>query len=181
MNGWNDIVTPNTSKTYGFSLVWTPNSRVRLTQNYLIGPQMANTNSHWRNLTDTVVQFKVTPRLSLLENFDWGGGDTIPGVNSVFWTGIATYVRYAFNDLYAFAIRYEYYNDHNGFTTGTPKHINECTLRLERTFAHHLISRLEFRRDMSNASVFPGGTIFTKNQNTLETGLMYAFDIHGAR
>ncbi len=182
VNGWNDIVAPNTGKTYGFSLAWTPNSKVSLTQNYLGGPQMLNTNKHWRNLSDTVVQFNVTKKLALLENFDYGGGDMIPGVvNSVFWTGVATYARYAFNDKYAFTVRYEYYDDHDGFTTGTRQHINEYTATLERIFAHHLITRLEFRRDMSSAPVFPRGTIFAKNQNTLELGMMYVFDIHGAQ
>lgn len=182
VNGWNDIVAVNTGKTYGFSLALTPSSKVSITQNYLGGPQTPNTNSHWRNLSDTVVQINVTPKLSLLENYDWGGGDMIPGVNSVHWQGIATYARYAFADQYAFAVRYEYYDDHDGFTTGTVQHVNEYTLTLERTFAQHLISRLEFRRDMSNEPVFPRGAAeLIKNQNTLELGLMYVFDIHGAR
>jgi hypothetical protein len=52
---------------------------------------------------------------------------------------------------------------------------------LQRTFAHDLISRLEFRRDMSNVPFFPRGVAdLTKNQNTLELGLMYVFSIHGA-
>ena len=183
VNGWNDIVAPNTGRTYGFSLAWTPSSKVSVTQNYLGGPQMLNTNSHWRHLTDTVVQFNVTPKLSLLENFDWGGGDLPVGLlNSVYWTGIATYARYAFNDRYAFTVRYEYYNDHNGFTTGAAQHIHEYTATLERTFAGHLISRLEFRRDMSDQPFFPRGVAeFSKNQNTVDIGLVYVFDIHGAQ
>ena len=182
VNGWNDIVAVNTGKTYGFSLAWTPSSKVSVTQNYLGGPQTPNTNKHWRNLTDTVVQFNVTQKLALLENFDWGGGDMMPGVtDSVYWTGIATYAKYDFNDKYDVAVRYEYYNDHYGFTTGTPQHINEYTLTLQRTFAQHLISRLEFRRDISNAAVFPRGVAgLVKGQNTLELGMMYVFDVHGA-
>jgi hypothetical protein len=181
VNGWNDIVAVNTGKTYGFSLALAPSSKVSITQNYLGGPQTPGTNSHWRNLSDTVVQFNVTPKLSLLENFDYGAGDMMPGVNSVYWTGIATYAKYTFNSQYAFAARYEYYNDHYGFTTGTAQHINEFTLTFQRVFAHDLISRLEFRRDMSNVPYFPRGVAeLVKNQNTLELGLMYVFSIHGA-
>jgi Putative beta-barrel porin-2, OmpL-like. bbp2 len=181
LNGWNNIVAVNTGKTYGFSLALTPNSKISITQNYLGGPQTPNTNSHWRNLSDTVVQFNVTKKLSLLENYDWGGGDMIPGANSVHWQGIATYARYAFNSQYAFTARYEYYDDHDGFTTLTKQHINEYTVTLERTFAHDLVSRLEFRRDMSSQPVFPRGVAeLTKNQNTLELGLIYVFNIHGA-
>jgi hypothetical protein len=181
VNGWNDIVAVNTGKTYGFSLALAPSSKVSITQNYLGGPQTPGTNSHWRNLSDTVVQFNVTPKLSLLENFDYGAGDMMPGVNSVYWTGIATYAKYTFNSQYAFAARYEYYNDHYGFTTGTAQHINEFTLTFQRVFAHDLISRLEFRRDISNVPYFPRGVAeLVKNQNTLELGLMYVFSIHGA-
>ncbi|HET9180233.1 MAG TPA: outer membrane beta-barrel protein [Terriglobia bacterium] len=181
VNGWNNIVAVNTGKTYGFSLALAPSSKVSITQNYLGGPQTPNTNAHWRHLSDTVVQFNVTPKFSLLENFDYGAGDMIPGVNSVKWTGIATYARYAFNDRNAFAARYEYYDDQNGFTTGTVQHIQEYTLTLERTFAHGLISRLEFRRDMSDVPFFRRSVDLTKNQNTMELGLIYVFDIHGAR
>ena len=181
-NGWNDMVALNTGKTYGFSLAWAPSSKVSVTQNYLAGPQMVDTNSHWRHLTDTVVQFNVTPKLSLMENFDWGGGDMVSGVGSAYWTGIATYARYAFDDRYAFAVRYEYYDDHDGFTTGVAQHINEYTLTFERTFARHLITRLEFRRDMSDVPFFPRGVAdLSKNQNTADIGLMYVFDIYGAR
>ena len=181
VNGWNNIVAVNTGKTYGFSLALAPSSKVSITQNYLGGPQTPGTNAHWRNLSDTVVQLNVTKKLSLLENFDYGSGDMIPGVNSVDWKGIATYAKYAFNDQYSFGVRYEYYDDPNGFTTGTVQHINEYTITLQRTFAHDLVSRLEFRRDMSNVPFFPRGVAeFTKNQNTLELGLMYVFSIHGA-
>ena len=181
VNGWNNIVAVNTGKTVGFSLALTPSSKVSITQNYLGGPQTPDTNSHWRHLSDTVVQINLTPKLSLLENFDYGAGDMIPGVNSVKWSGIATYARYAFNNQYAFTARYEYYNDHDGFSTGTVQHIHEYTLTLERKFAHNLISRLEFRRDMSDVPFFPRGVAdLTKNQNTMDLGLMYVFDIHGA-
>jgi Putative beta-barrel porin-2, OmpL-like. bbp2 len=183
VNGWNNVVAANTGRTYGFSLALTPSSKVSLSENYLGGPQMLDTNSHWRNLSDTVLTINVTPKFSLLENFDWGGGDMPVGVlNPVHWKGIATYARYAFNDRYAFAARYEYYDDEDGFTTGTTQHINEYTLTLQRTFAQHLISRLEFRRDMSNQPFFPRGVAeFSKNQNTVDIGLIYVFDIHGAQ
>ena len=179
LNGWNDVVAPNTGKTYGASFAWNATKKLTVTQNYLAGPQMLNINQHWRQLSDTVVQYNVTSKLSLLENYDWGGGDMIPNyIGPVHWNGIASYVRYAFNDKEALAVRYEYYDDRSGFTTGMPQDINEYTATLERIFAQHLTTRLEFRRDMSNAPFFPQGTSFAKNQNTLEAGLMYVFNIH---
>jgi len=108
----------------------------------------------------------------------------IPGVaNSVHWLGFATYGRYAFTGNTAFTARYEYYDDHDGFTMlGLPhQHVHEYTATLEHIFAGYLITRLEFRRDMSNQYFFPMGDGLSKNQNTLTAGLMYLFDIHTAK
>ena len=50
-------------------------------------------------------------------------GFTDPVTNTlshpVFWTGVAGYIKYAFNSSSAISTRYEYYDDHDGFTTGT--------------------------------------------------------------
>ena len=51
---------------------------------------------------------------------------------------------------YALATRYEYFDDRDGFNTGTAQHFNEFTETFERIVAKHLITRWEYRRDMSN-------------------------------
>ena len=134
----------------------------------------------WRQLTDTVVTYSPTGKLSLMANFDYSRGDQPTGLTRpVWWSGIAGYLRYAFNDKYAFAGRYEYYNDHNGFTIATPtaQHLNEFTATLERKIGSGLITRLEFRRDMSNRPTLFKGSAPTDAQNTLTGGLIYVFDL----
>jgi hypothetical protein len=42
--------------------------------------------------------------------------------------------------------------------------------------AHHIISRFEFRRDMSNQAAFLKGSNPVKDQNTLTGGLVFTFD-----
>lgn len=182
VNGWNDVIDNNTGKTYGFSLAWTPSKKWTLTQNYLAGPETADTNRHWRQLTDTVIQYNATSKLSFLLNYDWGGGDVMPGrIRPVFWTGAAGYLRYAFNDHNALTTRYEYYDDHDGFTTLTPQNLNEFTETYEHIFGAHLVTRLEYRRDISNHPVFMEGAGFVDNQNTLTGGIMFNFDLHKAQ
>jgi hypothetical protein len=118
-----------------------------------------------------------------MANFDYGRGDEPAGLTRpVWWSGIAGYLRYAFNDKYAFAGRYEYYNDHNGFTIGTPgnltpQHLNEFTTTFERKIGSGLITRLEFRRDMSNRRTLLKGSTPTDAQNTVTGGLIYVFDL----
>ena len=177
VNGWNDVVDNNTGKTYGVSFGWNPTKKLSVIQNYLAGPETADTNRHWRQLSDTVVTYLATNKLSLMANYDYGRGDHVPGlVRPAYWTGAAGYVRYAFSDRYALATRYEYYNDHDGFTTGIPQHVSEFTGTFERRVAQHLITRLEFRRDFSNQPAFLEGEQPVKAQNTLAGGLVYVFD-----
>jgi hypothetical protein len=182
VNGWNNLVENNTGKTYGMSLGWNVTKKISVTQNYMAGPEQA-ANSNWRQLWDTVITYSPTSRLSLMANSDYGRGDLVAGViHPVYWTGLAGYVKYAFNDKYALATRYEYYDDHDGFTTGTAQNFNGVTGTFQRTIASHILTRLEFRRDMSNRPTFvKGNNVPALGQNTATAGLVFMFDSREAR
>jgi Putative beta-barrel porin-2, OmpL-like. bbp2 len=177
VNGWNGSVDNNSGKTAGFSLAWTPNKKTSLTENFLFGPEHGNDNSDFRQLSDTVLTFTPTAKLSLMANLDYGH-DTAPSTPSLSanWGGVALYAKYAPNDKYAFAIRGEYFNDHEGFATGIAQNMGEFTATFQRTIAKSIISRVEFRRDISNQPVFPyhsGRPI--RDQNTVSVGVIYGF------
>ncbi len=178
VNGWNNVIDNNSGKTYGLTFAWTPNKKFSLSQGYMAGPETTNVNSDWRQLWDTVATINVTKRLTLMFNYDYGRGDRMLGIpDPVYWTGIASYFKYALNDKYSFSGRYEYYNDHYGFTTGTPGHIQEVTGTFEHPFASHIISRLEFRHDMANNPIFTkGASTPVSNQTTLTAGMVFTFD-----
>ncbi len=178
VNGWNSVYDNNTGKSVGLSFAWIPSKKLSITQGYMAGPETAETKGNWRQLVDTVVTYSPTSRLTTMVNFDYGRGDHIVSlVRPVYWAGIAGFVRYAFNERYALATRYEYYNDHDGFTTGTAQHLHEVTGTFQRVVAHHLITRLEFRRDFSNRPVFLKGNSPVSGQNTMTAGIVYAFDL----
>ena len=177
-NGWNDIVDNNTGLNYGFSFAWTPNKKWAVTENYCIGPEQFRNTSNYRQMEDIVVAYNPTSKLSLMVNYDYGRGDRVAAFpNPVWWTGMAGYLKYQFNDKWAYATRYEYYNDHFGFTTGTPQHVNEMTETFERKILGTLITRLEYRRDMSNRPSLFKGAMPVDQQDTLEVGLIYTFDL----
>ena len=185
VNGWNNVIDNNTGKTYGLSFGWNPNKKLGLVQTYLAGPEENSTNHNLRQLSDTVITYSPTGKLSFMVNGDYGRGDrfiTDTALNTfshpVFWTGVGGYVKYAFTSHSAFATRYEYYDDHDGFTTGTllPTDFNEFTTTFERLMAHHIISRFEYRRDMSNQPVFLKGSSPVLAQNTMTAGLVFTFD-----
>jgi hypothetical protein len=190
VNGWNNVVDNNTGKTYGIGFGWNPNKKFGIVQNYMAGPEENGLNHIVRQLSDTVITYSPTSKLSFMVNGDYGRGDRVvidPATNTfsppVFWTGVAGYVRYALPGSSAIATRYEYYDDHDGFTTGTlvPTHFHEVTATFERIMAHHIISRFEFRRDMSNQPVFLKGTTPVFDQNTLTAGLVFTFDSREAK
>ncbi len=183
VNGWNNVLDNNTGKTYGIGFGWNPTKKISFTQNFMAGPEQSNNNSNWRQLWDTVITYSPTSKLSFTLNTDYGRGDRMKGVvDPVFWTGAAGYVKYAFNEKYAVVTRYEYYDDANGFTTGTAQHFNGFTATFQRLTAEHILSRLEFRRDMSNEPTFVRGNGLPAGaQNTLTAGLVFMFDSREAK
>ena len=127
-------------------------------------------------------------------NGDYGRRESTSPIQPVDWWGAAGYVKYQFNPKYAFATRYEYYNDPNRYTTGCGlapclggtgpfdpnghgPHIQEFTATFERRIATHLITRLEYRHDESNQSFFPkASTQHVSGQNTLAVGMMFVLE-----
>jgi hypothetical protein len=177
VNGWNSVVDNNVGKTYGVGFGWTPTKKLSITQNYMAGPETAGVTANWRQLSDTVISYAATSKLSLMANVDYGRGDRVEGIaNPVDWSGVAGYARYAFTPQLALAARYEYYNDHDGFTTGTKQHINGFTGTLERRIASHLISRFEVRHDQSSADVFQTTDKLAKSQTTVTGGLVFVLE-----
>lgn len=189
VNGWNNIIENNTGKTYGVGFGWAPSKKLSFVQNYMAGPELASnldpggSNSSWRQLWDTIVTISPTRKLSFIVNADYGHGDRISGLATpVFWAGVAGYIKYAFNDKYALMGRYEYYDDHDGFTTGSAQHFNGITGTFQRMIAGHIMSRLEYRRDISNQPTFvKGGGLPVTAQNTVTAGLVFMFDSREAK
>jgi hypothetical protein len=182
VNGWNNSIDNNSGKTTGFSAAWTPNSKFSLIQNYLVGPEQFNDNSNFRHLSDTVVSFSPNSKLSFLANYDYGHDHLTGAPFSVHWSGIAGYIKYAPNDKWGFAGRGEYFSDNGGTQSGTPQKLSEFTLTLQRMLASKLMTRLEFRRDMSDQNVFPDHASGLKDsQNTVTLGMVYAFSSADAK
>ncbi len=193
-NGWNDVIHDsstgfnNSGKTGGLTFVWNASKKLTVTENWMGGPGATQLDGdHWRNLFDTVIAYNLNPKLSFQLNGDYGRVErtTLTPNTSVDWWGAAGYIKYQFNPKYAFATRYEYYNDPNGYTTGIfdanghGPHIHEVTATLERRIATHLISRLEYRHDESNQAFFPKGKAsnpLVNGQNTMAIGMMFVLE-----
>jgi hypothetical protein len=182
VNGWNNSVDNNTGKTFGFSAAWTPNSKWSVIENYLTGPEHNNDNSSFRTLTDTVISYNPTAKLSLMANYDYGRDHFVAGGPPFIegplakWSGLAGYVKYAPNAKWYIALRGEYFDDNQGFSTGVPQELNEFTATFQRVLAKSLMTRLEVRRDNTDSRFFikDNGTPVA-SQTTATLGLIYAF------
>ena len=108
-------------------------------------------------------------------NGDWAQDHPL-GASKSWWAGAAGYLKYQLDPKWAVAGRYEYYDDHAGFTTLVPEHLHEFTGTLERKISGNLISRFEYRYDLSNRNVFANAARPINNQHTVLGGLIYVFD-----
>jgi len=174
-NGWNNVDDNNSGKTIGFTGTVTVN-RITWTHNYYFGPEKADTNRGFRHLYDTTVLVAVNRFTSFYINYDYGLDRRLEG-GSDHWMGIAGAARFILTPKIALAPRLEWFNDANGFSTGTAQRIKEVTLTGEYLFIPGVIGRLEYRRDWSNVPFFQRGSIpdASKNQTTLLGGLILSF------
>jgi hypothetical protein len=162
-----------------------------------------NSPKLWRHTLDVVVGYNATSKLSFLANADYARGDKasyFPATNtfspSVWWTGFAGYAKYAPDDKDYVAVRYEYFEDHNGFATSTATtpppflvgvpsrtHFNTITGTYQRTVSSHILTRLEYRRDMSQFPIYQLSDFTTgvKYQDTVSIGVILLFDSRDAK
>ena len=173
VQGWNNIYDNNSGKTFGFTgaYAW---KKVTWSHNYYVGPEKSGTNDGIRHLYDTTVLVNATDNLSYYVNVDYGRDKNIGSGASV-WTGIAAATRYGFKKKFAVAARGEWFDDYDGFSTGTKQSMQEVTLTGEYKPTDWLVSRLEFRNDWSDKNVFEKGSGVTKNQATILFGLVAYF------
>jgi hypothetical protein len=178
VNGWNNILDTNSGKTFAGQISLTPSSKFGITQTYMVGPEGALNNDDYRQLSDTIVTISPTSKLSFILNGIFSRGDRLAGIADPVWSaGGAGFVRYALSDSNAIAGRYEYLNDHYGFSTGTAQRIHGITGTYERKIANNIITRWEYRRDFSNEPFFlKGASNMVKAQSTATAGLMFTFD-----
>ena len=174
VNGWNNVGDNNGAKSVGLQATLTPVPALSIVQTYVGGPEQSRDDRDWRHLADTVITVTATPRLTLAANYDYGR-DSLAGAR-VKWQGVAGYIRYRANNRLAVSSRWEWYDDHNGFTSGTPQRIKESTLTGEWKARKNSLLRVEYRRDSSSRACFlKKVTEHVDHQDTLTLAVIVGF------
>lgn len=180
VNGWNNIEDNNSGKTAGLVGAFTF-KKFTWTNDYYFGPENTATNKGIRQLYDTTLLLTPSDKVSFYINFDHGVDKLVstgsPLENKVSWTGVAGAAHFQINNWFALSPRLEWFNDENGFSTGTKQQVKEFTMTAEGKMSQGLLARLEFRRDWSDHNFFDrGGTpSASKTETTIALGIVAFF------
>ncbi len=178
VNGWDNTSDNNSGKTGGLSVGYSPLEQFSTTLNLMYGPEKDDNNHDNRFLLDWVGTVKPMKNLSFILNIDYGTDQhSAPDGGEAKWYGWAVIGKYDFNEWFSVALRGEYFDDPQGFRTGTAQRLKEVTLTPQFVVAKNLLVRPECRHDWSNKESFPGsaGSNTKKEQDTIALGVMYTW------
>jgi len=182
VNGWNNVSKSNGGVTVGLTSAYVK-PKYTWNVNYYGGPENPNTTTGMRNLIDSTLLLTPNAKLNAYINYDYGQNRdalTNPAPNNDtklnHWQGVAIAARGQATGKQALAGRFEYFNDPNGFTTGTKQHLYEVTATYEYKWLAGLLTRIEYRDDWSNVNYFTQNTTgAVKSQSTLTAGIVAFF------
>ena len=188
VNGWNNVKDNNVSKSVGLTGSYKPHEKITFVGNLLVGHENSFIATS-RQLYDAILTINVSDSVTMMANYDYGRDrfvDTssflaVEGARA-HWQGIAGYIKYKVNDTFTLSTRYEWFDDHDGFMTGTAQELQSGTGTMTIPFSDMTVW-LEYRRDWGNRFVFAGSrpTPFghtpdqREDQTTVTLGLTYNF------
>ena len=175
VNGWNNIEDNNSGKTVGLTATYTK-PKFAWTNTWYGGPEKAASNKGRRNLYDSVLTLTPADKVNAYLNFDYGQERALDrSLNR--WIGFAGAIRISPTKWFAITPRGEYFYDANGFNTGRKQKVNEVTVTGEFKMAEGMLTRLEYRRDNSDALFFERGATpdAAETQNTFLVGVIAFF------
>ena len=180
VNGWDDAIDNNASKSVGAQLMVKPIDPVALYVNYIGGPENADDNHSIRQVVDLVGTLTVSPTLSLGVNADFGTEDgtslVTPGEDAT-WNGVAGYAKIGTASPFSLGLRAETFKDNGGTRLGIGEaRVNEFTVTPAFKFGSNFVVRAEGRYDTSDSAPFVDDKgISKKNQATVGLNAIWVY------
>ena len=192
VNGWDNVIDSNKSKTFLGGLTWKPLDVLTWSFNGTYGAEQPDRGGSKRGVFDTVLSYNWNDNITLAANYDYGTESNFTSDDgpTAIWQGVAGYVSIGgalfHPDLAPFSLsqRLEWFSDEDGARTGTAQDLWEATTTLKWKITDHLHARFEFRHDDSSKKVFSKKiyhsgdetiTQFIGHQNTVAAELSYLF------
>lgn len=172
-NGWNNMNSINSGKTVGGQLRWSLSKDSNITYNFIGGPQQPQSGV-LRMVHEINTTLVLNSRFTVAADFTAGRED-----NSS-WRAATVAMKYQLNDSLYISPRAEVFDDIDGFLLGTPgsrQLVQSYTLTASYLLSGGLETRLEVRRDSSNAKTEPFQTTTgtSSAQTTILGALLYKF------
>lgn len=168
-NGWDQLKDTNAQKTGELGASFTAGALSVFASGYA-GNELGagGTTNGPRTIADVVVTVKAGDALTFILNGDYGGqADAIAPGSDAKWSGVAGYANVQLNPAWRGSLRAEYFDDKDGFRTGTSQKWKEVTLTMGHACSSNLDLLFEVRGDKSDALAFTkdGGTPTDKNSS----------------
>jgi hypothetical protein len=180
VNGWDDAIDNNASKSVGAQIMLKPIDPVALYVNYIGGPENADDNHSIRQVVDLVGTLTVNPTFSLGVNADFGTEDgtslVTPGEDAT-WNGVAGYAKISTTSPFSLGLRAETFKDNGGTRLGIGEaRVNEFTVTPAFKFGSNFVVRAEGRYDSSDSAPFVDDKgIAKKNQATIGLNAIWVY------
>ena len=181
VNGWDNATDNNRDKSVGAQLGLTPCAAFSAYMNFLSGVERPDGSGNARWILDGVVNWKLTPGLSIGLNVDEGREDVTALQGDVHyqtratWSGLAVYVRFAVCERLALIARGETFRDEYGVRTGLDQRLTGFTLTPELKVAPGLVLRADLRYDHSDINAFESDSGSKDHQTTLLMNALVTF------
>jgi len=185
VNGWDNVVDNNKSKSIGAHVAVTPVDPLSLYANMIYGPEASGNNSDNTMVMNFLGAYTIG-KAKIGADFVYGSLDN-GAVNAetneaeaAAWMGIAGYLRYSVADWFAISFRGEQLSDDDGIRTAYGKELKLTSLTLTPEFraADNFVFRMDFRMDSANEKVFAQEhdaeeDAFTDSQTSVTLNALY--------
>lgn len=207
LNGWDNVDDNNDSKTLEAGLSLNPFESLSWNHAVYYGSEQDEVVSLQRFFYDTVLTYTPSSRFKFVTQFDYGkeqqdgakgaalaarattgladnmfdsvqqSAAFVPG-NGGEWNSVVGYANYTPTDKLGFTVRGERFDDTEGARTGIDQVLYGLTFTTQYNLTPDLMTRLEYRYDVSSQDVFGTDSAtdpLDNNQSTIGAQIIYMF------
>jgi hypothetical protein len=186
LNGWQRItrVSGNSLMSWGTQITLKPSDKITFNYSTFFGSDKPDSARLWRIYHNLYTILQFNEKIGLTAGFDIGTEQKTKGNSEVnTWYSPVGILRLTPNDVWAIALRGEYFSDENGVIipiaigTATPNGFKTSgfSINVDRRFSEHFLWRIEFRNFKSKDEVFIKGDESRNNNSAITTSFALSF------